>query len=291
MSSFPSGWLKGRWGWLVIWTTAFVVCALVALICHLAELHPWSDVSADRIAWYHREECENVDTKGFFLQLLNFWSNFAYLATGLMILCLNEKPLGRFVGIVFLFLAVGSGWFHGTLSEFGQTVDIAGVYVALLAIAFYGFVEMVPLEHTDPKVWILMGGAVVLGVVGAFVRGNVHFFDSDYFTPMLVFIILVYMVSSAFRYPGPNQANLLLPGLGALVLGLAALVFKFTDGDDNALADNGKVYAKCLYGPESPIQGHAIWHSLSALMFLCMFEFFRSLKGRSQSVFPWRTTA
>ena len=69
-------------------------------------------------------------------------------------------------------------------------------------------------------------------------------------------------------------------GLGAL-----ALVFKFTDGTDNGpLADHGGMIDRCLYGQDSPLQGHAMWHIFSGLMFLGMVEFFRAMGNRSASV-------
>lgn len=287
MSLFPSGWLTGRWGWLIIWVTALWLLAILVVVCHFAHLRPWADVSPDRIAWYHQEECERVDTSGFLLQFHNFWSNFAYLAAGLMVLCLNDSWLGRFVGMVFIFLGIGSAWFHGTLTELGQTVDIMGVYAALLALLAYGFTEMIPLKYDDPTAWLIMFIAVVVGMFGAVVRTTVHFFDSDYFTPMLVIILVVYMVAGGLRYKDRGE-GLTFPILGAATAGIVAVLFKFTDGDKNLFAAHGGDYSKCLYGPDSLVQGHAFWHALSAVMFVCVFEFFRSLSGRSRSVWPWR---
>jgi len=72
-----------------------------------------------------------------------------------------------------------------------------------------------------------------------------------------------------------------------VVVGVLALVCKFTDGTKNLFAKHDGNLGECFWGEESPIQGHALWHALSAVMFLCMFEFFRYMGGRSRSVFPW----
>ena len=288
MDSNPYG-LQGRWGWLLLTVGFFLLCLIVVLILHFLKVHPWAHVTADRIAWYHHEQCENVDTSGFFLQVHNFWSNFGYLAAGLLILCLSDIALGRAVGVVLIFLAFGSAWFHGTLTETGQTVDMAGVYAALLAMSAYGFVEMTPLEYDSIASWLIFSGAVVLGIVAGIIRLSVKFFSSDYFTPFLVFILAVYMITAIWRYPERDHGPLLAPGLGALGSGLLAVLFKFSDGDDNfLLAQHGGNYAKCFYGHGSLIQGHAFWHVLSAVMFVCIFEYFRSLLERSRSAFPWR---
>jgi hypothetical protein len=288
MDPNPYG-LQGRWGWLLLSAGSFLSCLFVVLILHFLSVPPWADVTADRIAWYHHEQCENVDTSGFLLQVHNFWSNFGYLAAGILIVCLSDVALGRAVGVVLIFLAFGSAWFHGTLTETGQTVDMAGVYVALLAMVAYGFVEMTPLDYDSAASWLLFFGAVVLGIVAGILRVSVKFFDSDYFTPFLVFILAVYMIAVIWRYPERDRSPLLAPGLGALGAGLLAVIFKFSDGDDNfLLAQHGGDYSKCLYGHGSLIQGHAFWHVLSAVMFVCIFEYFRSLLERSRTVFPWR---
>jgi Ceramidase len=288
MAESSSDFLRGRWGWLALWGSFLILCVIVTLTYHFGHIKPWSDVTADRIAWYHHEECENVDTSGVFLQVHNFWSNFAYLAAGMMIVCLNDSSIGRAVGVVLIFLAFGSAWFHGTLTEAGQTVDVAGVYAALLAMCAYGFIEMVPLEYDSITSWLIFSLAVVLGVVAGIIRTKVSFFSSDYFTPFLVFILVVYMISGALRYQR-DRSPLLWPGLAAGVAGLLAVIFKFTDGDDNfLLAQHGGDYEKCFYGHGSLFQGHAWWHLLSAVMFLCVFEFVRSLLERSRTVWPWR---
>ena len=290
MDLFRSGWLTSRWGWLILWTGFFVVSVLLVIIFHVAGIHPWSDTTSERVAWYHQEQCETVDTSGFFLQVHNFWSNFAYLAAGLLILCLNDSWIGRYIGAVLIFLGLGSGWFHGTLTEFGQTVDMVGVYAALLVLIAYGFVEMIPLEQDGPWAWTVVLTATVIGAVGGILRTKIKFFDSDYFTPLLVFILLAYMGCVALRYNMKAQDSAVMPFLGFLALGVVALIFKFTDGDKNLLANYGGIYDKCFYGHSSIVQGHALWHALSAGMFVCVFEYFRSFLARSRTVWPWRLT-
>lgn len=277
---------RSQWLWFILWCSILFLVALVAGIAQIAHVHPWSDVSADRIATYHKEQCEAVGTSSFFLQFANFWSNFAYLAVGFLILFRNDCWPGRSIGFILVFVALTSGIFHGTLSEFGQTIDIMGVYTVLLALLSYAFIEMIPLEYDNPVGWLIMLGSAVLGVVGAFLRTSVHFFDSDYFTVFLVFILIVYMFAVATRYR-TSAAALIGPTLGAIFFGILAVLFKFTDGDSNLFANHGGIYSQCLYDPQSILQGHALWHVLSALMFLCVFEFFRSRLGRSSSVWPW----
>jgi hypothetical protein len=282
-----------RWGWLTASAIIFIVFLLLYLILSLANVHPWTDTSQDRIDWYHHEECEAVKPGNVFVQVFNFWSNFSYFAGGLLVVCLSTSHIGRACGVVFILLSLGSGWFHGTLTEFGQTVDLVGVYAALAALIAYAIVELFavkdqlwPPEEIGFTGLGLFLGCVALGAVGGVLRLTVGFFNSDYFTPFLVIILVVYMVVLIWR--STNSADLWLPGIGTLVVGLLAMVFKFTDGDKNGLADYGGDYTRCAYTPGGIIQGHALWHLLSGLMFVCMFEYIRSVRGRSRSIFPWR---
>jgi hypothetical protein len=272
--------------WFILWTALLLTVLGLVILAQMAGLHPWSTVPLARVTFYHREECELVDIMGFLLQFQNFWSNFAYLAIGLLIAA-HGSALGRVVGWTFVFLSVGSGWFHGTLSELGQTLDIAGVYCGLLAVAVFGFVELESMPPSAPLGWALMIGAIVLGFAAAFLRTQIPIFNSNLFTPILVGLVLVFGLFTAWKLASWNH-ELLWPGVFALVAGLGALLFKFTDGDDNLLAKYGGDYSQCSYAPSSLVQGHAIWHVLSAFMFLAMFEFFRSLTVRHPTVFPWR---
>lgn len=275
-----------RWGWLTIWALCVVALLLFFLVMTVAGVHPWSDVTKDRVAWYHQEECEQVTTSGFFLQFHNFWSNLAFLAAGLLILWFSTAYMARAIGIVFILLAAGSGWFHGTLGEVSQTVDIMTTYSALTVLIAYAFIELVPLEQDGVAAWLLFSAAVVLGAVAGILRTTVHFFDSDYFTPFLVIILVIYMGVLISRCT--DGSALLWPGIFTAVFGLLAVVFKFTDGDKNLFANHGGVYSKCSYAPSGLWQGHALWHLLSAAMFVCMFEYIRSVRNRSRSVWPWR---
>jgi len=284
----PALSVNRRWLWFYTWLAVlFVSIALVAYADRLG-FRPWSGVAQDRIVWYHYEECEGVTLTRFLLQFSNFWSNFAYLAVGLILISLNDSLLGRLLGGAFCFLTFGSGYFHGSLSELGELLDIAGVYMALLAIIAYALIELFEWRSTDPRAIALTVAAFVFAFVAAIYRTKVWLFNSSVLTPLLVVAILVAGAIAYFKFKLRNEHKLLAPGLGALGFGLIALVGKFTDGDNNALARYGGDYAKCLYAPDAWFQGHASWHVLSAGMFYCMFEFFRSFRRRSRPVFPWR---
>jgi hypothetical protein len=287
--------LSTRWSWLTIFLASFLLFFLFFLIMSAASVHPWSDITQDRITGYHHEQCEVIKPTSFFLQVWNFWSNFAYLLVGLMVLLRAASNAIRFIGIVFIFLALGSAYFHGTITGLGQTIDIMGVYVALIALIAYALIVRRRLNETlyqfddteDITAPIYLILSVVIGVLTAIYRTSAGpLFDSSYFTPALVLILLG--LSIWFCLEHDSDSDLLLPGILALVFGAFACIFKFTDGTDNLFASHNSNLAACTYSSTGFIQGHALWHVLSAFMFLCVIEFLRSIHGDSDDgIFPW----
>jgi hypothetical protein len=192
-------------------------------------------------------------------------------------------------------LFFGSAGFHGTLTSPGQTMDMIGVYAVLLTIIAYAFIEVVGWGYKSWPTWAVMIGAVVLAVIGGIIRRSNNFFESGRFAALAVIIIVIYMVTAALvpaarRKIEPVARGNMLWSAGVTVLaGVLALLFKFTDGTDNgSLADHNGSYSECLYGPTSIVQGHALWHLFAGIMFVAMFEYFRALRMRSFSPFPWR---
>ncbi len=294
----PSIFFGLRWGWLTVWVILFVALFLVTGFLGLVGAHPWSDVSASRVDWYHHEQCEAVIKTGlfgFFLQFHNFWSNLGYLAVGLLIAQVSNSVPTKTVGCIFVFLAICSAWFHGTLTEAGQALDMVGVCCALTVLIAYVAVEFWEIGYDTVATLLIFGGALVLGaVLGLFRNGGVlgsNFLTSELIVGVLVVILVSSMIVLIFR-PGANQPTLSWafwgPFVGFWVIGLLAVVFRQSDGDDNALlATHNGNYSQCAYSPGGLIQGHAIWHLLSAIMFLCFFECIRAKGNRTRSVLPW----
>jgi len=286
---FPlSNLLPDNWNWTLLWAACFVLLLLIVLVMSIFSVHPWSDTTPDRIGQYQHEHCETVNLSGFFLQTMNFWSNFAYLAAGLLILSQADFAFGKAIGWVLIALAIGSGWYHGTLTETGQTADIMGVYCALLVMILYALTKVLAISKDSVTAWVLFVLFMVLGCVAGILRVKIHFFDSEYFTPMLVIILFIYMVVEAIGSINWEQSGflyfawstdwrpVLLWTSVAMVAGLAALFLKFTDGDKNLFAAFKEDYSKCIYGHSSIIQGHALWHVASAAMFVAIFEYIRA---------------
>jgi hypothetical protein len=279
--------LPEGWNWTLIWAACLLAMVLLVLVVTLVGAHPWAHIAPDRIEGYGHEQCETVDTSGVFVQGMNFWSNFSYLAAGLYILTRSSFAYGKVIGVVMILLAITSGWFHGTLSGTAQTADIMGVYAALLAMIAYAVVKVFRLSSNSTEAWLLLFLGIVLGCVAGILRTDFFLFDSDVFTPILVIALFGFMVSEAIRSINWSQSGFiyfawktdwkpvtLFAGI-AFLSGLVACAFKFTDGDKNLFAPYNGDFSKCIYDHGSVLQGHGVWHILSGVMFLGIFEYIR----------------
>jgi len=308
--------LCGRWGWLMAWTVCLLVALLIVIIGEIGGLEPWGPISDE--AKYACEHCEHIARSGFFHQVANFWSNFAYLAAGLIILFSGESKansgvaialIRKSVGVMFVGLSVGSGLFHGTITGWGKTLDIVGVYVAFLALLFYGLLSLFNINLPESSIrlpeWllvILFCLTMVYAVFAAYTRTTIALHDSDVFMPLLGGLLLILTIVCAVRYRN-RETNWGWP-LGASLLSfLAAGFFKYMDGkyctDSSGLFNyllkfcNGECHASpkfvCdIFGSNPILQGHALWHVASAFGMLSVFEFFTSLHKDLRTVWPWR---
>jgi hypothetical protein len=282
-------WFGTRWGWLVVWAITLVAVIAIVLVGVLFGLHPWSDVSPDELRSYSKEQCEKITTGGFLLQQANFWSNFAYLAAGLLIWMRNRTVIGTCTGIMFCFLALGSGYFHGTLTSSGKYLDIIGIYVVLTTLLLQGILESFDLHPPAPVTGGFFFLAWMMGVIPGVYKNDVELFSSDVWTIILAGALLAMMVIGALIC-NARWKSFGWPTVAAIGAFAIAIVFKYGDGKDNN-SFPFSVFDGFLcksFGSNPVFQGHAFWHVASAFGLFSVYEFFVSLRGKSESVWPWR---
>src|SRR5262245_28532373 len=308
--------LRGRWGWLVAWTLCLMVVLLIVIVAEIGGLEPWGPISD--ASSYSCEHCEHIARGGFFHQVANFWSNFAYLAAGLIILFSGESTeksgiaialIRKGAGIMFVALSIGSGLFHGTITGWGKTLDIAGVYVAFLALLFYGVLALFNINLPEGSFrlpeWLLISLfclTMVYAVFAAYTRTTIALHDSDVFMPLLGGVLLILTIVCAIRYR--NRETKWGWPLGATLISFAAAgLFKYLDG--KSCTDSSGFFGYLLkfcnsdcqsspklvcevFGSNPILQGHALWHVASAFGMLSVFEFFTALHKNLRTVWPWR---
>ncbi len=229
-------WFFGPKGyWLGTWISFLVLTVIVVLLGTLLNLNWWGAVTCDRVMSYTSEQCEAITKDGFLRQQANFWSNFGYGGVGLFIFFCRASKIGKAVGLAFVFLAIGSGLFHGTLTTWGQYLDIMGIDVVLLLLVLHAiFCTWELPQDTLPTIsWI--GFLTLLGLTMGLFKG---IFDSTMVSlgaGGVLFVIGAYGAGRRHEDWGDGQTrwkHWFWFGLIAAVLFGGAVAFKYFDGKE-----------------------------------------------------------
>jgi hypothetical protein len=232
------------------------------------------------------DQCEklnyisHVDSTSYtakIFEIQNTWSNAAYLLAGILILLCSRKSLGLALGANLCLLAVLSGFYHATLQEFTQTLDIAGVYSVLLASLCYG-AESIMSRLGGPRAaliynesgqlhWYVEVPAIILtpalALLMASLRTSFCLFDSTTGFVIIFVLLFTMLFRQMFAVKG-NTGWVFFTVI--LVVATPGLVFRLLDGDGKPL---------CLPdGIANVVQGHALWHVFSAATLLLLYDFF-----------------
>ena len=231
---------------------------------------------------------ERVRADDVFRTPANTWSNLAYVLVGLYALALGwhdqrEKcPVGSgyvrhtpamsfLFGAACCFLGAGSGLFHASLTRWGQQLDVAAMYAPLVV-----FIAM-SLGRWCPRVLLGRGGRE---------------------TPTWPFLagLVVFACFLLYRYKWSMSSRVVLPVL-IVTVGSFAVLDQFRTGRRFALrwlAWAGLALALAVVcrqldvarrfsGPDSWLQGHALWHLLTSGSLGSMFLYHRSERLSPQS--------
>ena len=121
--------------------------------------------------------------------------------------------------------------------------------------------ELVGWFYHEVRTWLLLMGTTILGIVGAMLRSTSlfeYFFNSDYFVPALVLVIIVLGCLTFRAFVLKCVVGMDSPGTRgewrssvviALGSGLPAHFLKFSDGEGNfVMSYRDDDSTKCLYG-------------------------------------------
>ncbi|MVM30306.1 hypothetical protein GO755_09700 [Spirosoma sp. HMF4905] len=221
------------------------------------------------------EYCEFNNVARFFHQRMNTYSNLAYFFFGVLIVQIayqdykNEgikhqnrleafPMLSALMGICFIYLGFGSAFFHASLTYVGQRVDMNGTYgltLVLVSIGLYHILYKVRFTQPVKTIWAI--SLVILIVLFLKIALLV---PSSKLLPGLILALLIFIAINYFQFRKERSGLL---GIASLVLMVVAVRFRTLD------------VQKIGCDPHSLIQGHSIWHLLTALSSVCSYSFFR----------------
>lgn len=224
---------------------------------------------------------EQIHPDSIFRTRVNTWSNLVYICFGFYAIALaifdwkRNFPLERgylcatpVIGFLFglagIYLGLGSGLFHASLSRYGQQFDVGGMYammICMVAIALGSWLPRIQFPRNSQifPSWPIIAVMVIFSsVYFSYYKWDYSFASiSNYLTGILFLFAFVSLIQ-----PGKYlQLPWFIAGVVAILLGS-----KVRDLD---IADQ-------FSGPDSMLQGHAVWHLLSCLLFVFLYLYFRS---------------
>lgn len=224
---------------------------------------------------------ERIYPDSVFRTRMNTWSNLSYVLFGFYAigLALNDwkkrRPLRRgylahtpiqsfLFGLAGIYSGLGSGFFHASLTRYGQQCDVGGMYAAMICLA------AIPIGSWLPRVEIPWRRRVVHSwpLIAVLVVGGTLYF-TYYKWDYSFRDVSAYATGVLFVFAG---ASLLQPGkylqirwfIAAFVAIVIASQIRTLDIQDR------------FTSPDSIFQGHAVWHLISCLFYVFLFLYFRS---------------
>jgi hypothetical protein len=265
--------------------TGFVLLLFIIVFAVFRDVAVWADwVPADE--FINPQYGEHIYPDSIFRTRMNTWSNLVYVCFGFYAIALaiydwkRKLPLERgymtfapvqtfLFGLAGIYLGLGSGFFHASLTRYGQQCDVGGMYATMICMAAIAVGSWLP-HMRLPKTRILFPSWLILGVIAVF--GSVYF--SYYKWEYSFSQISTYLGGTLFLFAG---VSLIQPGKYLQLRWFVAGVLAITLGSkirDLAIADQ-------FTGPDSIFQGHAVWHLVSCLLYVFLFLYFRSEERES----------
>jgi len=198
--------------------------------------------------------CEAI-REGVVRQPANAWSSLGFVIVALWIVLrlrqsgpvravLSAAEAWLFVCSLFL-LGLGSALYHASLTFAGQVLDVAGMYFVATFILLH---RLAPRFHLPPA------PSVVL-----FVLGNAALMTAQVTTPSLRRVVFSALLVTALVVEWRFSAGRKWLAAGAFLMALAVVIWAL---------DRERV----VCSPHSVLQGHALWHFLSAIAAACLFR-------------------
>jgi len=260
--------------------TGLVLLLSILVFAAFKDVPVWADwVPAGE---FHKPEYgERIYPDSVFRTRMNTWSNLVYVCFGCYAIALaihdwkRRLPLERgyltfapvqtfLFGLAGIYLGLGSGFFHASLSRYGQQCDVGGMYATLICLVALAIGSWLPRMRL-PNTRRVFPSWPVLGVWVVF--GSIYFtcYKWDYsFSEISTYLFgtLFLFVAVSVIQPG-KYLQLRWFVAGVLALGLGSKIRELDIAHEFTC-------------PDSIFQGHALWHVLSCLMYVFLFLYFRS---------------
>ncbi len=259
---------------------------LIVLLIFIGVFMVFKDV-AIWDGWLAASELENpiynerIYPNSVFRTRMNTWSNLAFILFGFYAIALGindwkqSRPLEQgylahvpfqsfLFGAAGIYLGLGSGFFHASLTRYGQQCDVGGMYANMICMAAIAIGSWMP-RMEAPWTRRIFPTWPVIAVIVVYASIYFTYYKWDYSFGK----VSMYLNGTLFLFV---SASLIQPGKYLQVRWFVAALVSITLGSKIRDLDIEGSFSS----PGSIFQGHALWHLVSCLFFVFMFLYFRS---------------
>ncbi|WP_231603147.1 ceramidase domain-containing protein [Neorhodopirellula pilleata] len=176
------------------------------------------------------------------------WTNIGPIIAGLVILFYARGPLSRLLGSASLWTGLASGYFHASNTILGETLDLSGMFLFILAIAAMQQQRARPnYPGSTVLIWIVLAVSVALTVLSSI--------STAFASPLFAAIVVVVVIRGIYDQKLTKWAY-------AMVISfLVAWGFWWLD------------FLLIVCNPDNHILTlHGLWHLLNGLVFWFAFK-------------------
>jgi hypothetical protein len=216
---------------------------------------------------------------GIFRTPANTWSNLGYVLVGLYAVAfaawdarrstsdrdpyaVRQPALMWWFGVACIILGIGSGLMHAAMTSWGHKADVFGMYVsltALIALQWGRWVPSVILGGRSLATWPLLG-ILAIGT-SIFLLMNMRVFRGDIVVMSFIGVLVLNNVIDGLFRTTSQQYRWHAAGFFSVVT--AYYIWNLDR-------------ARQFTAPEFWLQGHAIWHVLTAVSLWSMVMLYRT---------------
>ena len=271
--------LPPRWVHLLAWGSLLLLTLGLALLFFaLKDSAVWDSLAPSR-EFENPAYAEAIHANSIFRTRVNTWSNLAYVLPGLYAIALGlwdlrhrrgsaapyavrQPALPMLYGVACCYLGLGSGIFHASLTRWGQQLDVAAMYSPLVVLVAIHFARWIPSLRTGKGAWPTWPiFAVACVIVSALLYIYKWELSSTRVMATLMLLILAGCILDAVAGRFVLQWRWVVAAFFGFVI---AYAFRAADVADR------------FTGPDSWLQGHALWHLFTGLSLGAMILFYRT---------------
>jgi hypothetical protein len=205
--------------------------------------------------------CETVRDAGI-RQPANTASGLAFVIVAIAILKSRAVGLTKFSRIIYalatLIVGLGTIFYHASLTFWGQTADVLGMYLIATFLVIYNLVRAKVITERAAAWLYVTANAVLLAGLIVLPQARRYVFAA------LILGALLLELPARRREAVQRNARFLQAAAGCLALGFALWTLDIT----------GRV---CW--PDSWLQGHALWHLAGAFSLWFVYRYYHDVRS------------